>query len=282
MTNKKTTYTDATNTYASAADMMRKYADIVTEAEGKPADEDKNRANADREKKNKEIAKKAAKTKKKKVSESDSDDLRQERRDAEVEDLAGEKRDADKLAATWKGSQAARSNAQKEHEDKKKTTESTAPSLKSYESYLKEHATPLKTATGLFEAYETFLAEHCGHCDESLDEAGWSSAGASAGPTSDKPEFGHKSGCAYNYGHDCDCGKKTPVHASNCAYNYGHDCNCAMSRQKTSESKEISTSKGRRLYKESPITSDLSLTEQFENIESLMQNLTSKVRSDRK
>ena len=44
----------------------------------------------------------------------------------------------------------------------------------------------------------------------------------------------HKSGCAYNYGHDCNCGG-SKTHASNCEHNYGHDCDCGLKEETVNE-----------------------------------------------
>lgn len=55
--------------------------------------------------------------------------------------------------------------------------------------------------------------------------------GVAEGSEQKKPLKTHKSGCGYNYGHDCDCGG-TLTHASNCHYNYGHDCDCGLDRLK--------------------------------------------------
>lgn len=54
--------------------------------------------------------------------------------------------------------------------------------------------------------------------------------GVAEGSELKKPLRTHKSGCGYNYGHDCDCGG-TLTHASNCNYNYGHDCDCGLDKQ---------------------------------------------------
>ena len=55
--------------------------------------------------------------------------------------------------------------------------------------------------------------------------------GVAEGQEQKKPLKTHKSGCGYNYGHDCDCGG-TLTHASNCHYNYGHDCDCGLDKLK--------------------------------------------------
>jgi hypothetical protein len=55
--------------------------------------------------------------------------------------------------------------------------------------------------------------------------------GVAEGQEQKKPLRTHKSGCGYNYGHDCDCGG-TLTHASNCHYNYGHDCDCGLDELK--------------------------------------------------
>ena len=44
----------------------------------------------------------------------------------------------------------------------------------------------------------------------------------------------HKSGCGYNYGHDCDCGG-TWTHGNDCGYRYGHDCDCDLDKKKSAE-----------------------------------------------
>jgi len=56
-------------------------------------------------------------------------------------------------------------------------------------------------------------------------------AGVAEGSDQKKPLKTHKSGCGYNYGHDCDCGG-TLTHASDCHYNYGHDCDCGLDKLK--------------------------------------------------
>jgi len=55
--------------------------------------------------------------------------------------------------------------------------------------------------------------------------------GVAEGSEQKKPLRTHKSGCGYNYGHDCDCGG-TLTHASNCHYNHGHDCDCGLDKLK--------------------------------------------------
>jgi hypothetical protein len=55
--------------------------------------------------------------------------------------------------------------------------------------------------------------------------------GVAEGSDQKKPLKTHKSGCGYNYGHDCDCGG-TLTHASDCHYNYGHDCDCGLDKLK--------------------------------------------------
>lgn len=55
--------------------------------------------------------------------------------------------------------------------------------------------------------------------------------GVAEGSEQKRPLKTHKSGCGYNYGHDCDCGG-TLTHASDCHYNYGHDCDCGLDKLK--------------------------------------------------
>ena len=53
-----------------------------------------------------------------------------------------------------------------------------------------------------------------------------------------KPLRTHKSGCGYNYGHDCDCGG-TLTHASDCHHNYGHDCDCGVDKLKQNKQQGV-------------------------------------------
>ena len=90
--------------------------------------------------------------------------------------------------------------------------------------------------------YDPDFEDGLDEADEKLDEISTASfptvaaniRNSHAENQNKKPLATHKSGCAYNYGHDCTCGG-TLTHASNCDYNYGHDCDCGLKESELAE-----------------------------------------------